>query len=142
MRVWVLDDGQRPWLEALCASKGAHYLTRPDNHHAKAGNINHALDFLRDQPDPPEFVAIFDADFVPHGQFLWRTIPLFHDPSVGLVQTPQHFFNRDWPLRGTDWTRNFRSARSRIPGLQSVAQSCDRKRHRAGLRREPRPTRN
>src|SRR5580700_8149421 len=95
MRVWVLDDGRRPWLETLCASKGARYLTRPDNRHAKAGNINHALDFLRDQPDPPEFVAIFDADFVPHGQFLWRTIPLFHDPSVGLVQTPQHFFNRD-----------------------------------------------
>src|SRR6202140_3039271 len=95
MRVWVLDDGQRPWLEALCASKGAHYLTRPDNHHAKAGNINHALDFLRDQPDPPEFVAIFDADFVPHREFLWRTIPLFHDAGVGVVQTPQHFFNRD-----------------------------------------------
>jgi cellulose synthase (UDP-forming) len=94
-RVWVLDDGRRPRLEALCASKGAHYLTRPDNHHAKAGNINHALDFLRDQPDPPEFVAIFDADFVPHSEFLSRTIPLFHDPNVGLVQTPQHFFNRD-----------------------------------------------
>ncbi len=95
MRVWVLDDGRRSWLEALCATKGAHYLTRPDNHHAKAGNINHALDFLRDQPDPPEFVAIFDADFVPHREFLWRTIPLFHDLGVGLVQTPQHFFNRD-----------------------------------------------
>ncbi len=95
MRVWVLDDGRRPWLKALCASKGAHYLTRPDNRHAKAGNINHALDCLRDQPDPPEFVAIFDADFVPHREFLRRTIPLFHAARVGVVQTPQHFFNRD-----------------------------------------------
>lgn len=95
MRVWVLDDGRRPWLEALCAAKGAHYLTRPDNLHAKAGNINHALDFLRDQPDPPEFVAVFDADFVPQREFLWRTIPLFHNASIGVVQTPQHFFNRD-----------------------------------------------
>jgi cellulose synthase (UDP-forming) len=95
MRVWVLDDGRRPWLEALCEEKGALYLTRPDNAHAKAGNINHALAVLRDDPDPPEFVAIFDADFVAHRNFLWRTMPLFHDPSVGLVQTPQHFFNRD-----------------------------------------------
>jgi cellulose synthase (UDP-forming) len=95
VRVWVLDDGRRPWLAALCRAKGARYLTRPDNTHAKAGNINNSLAMLQDDPDPPEFVAIFDADFVPHRNFLWRTIPLFHDPKVGLVQTPQHFFNRD-----------------------------------------------
>jgi cellulose synthase (UDP-forming) len=95
LRVWVLDDGRRPWLEKLCAEKGALYLTRPDNAHAKAGNINHALAVLRDEPDPPEFVAIFDADFVAHRDFLSRAVPLFHGPSVGLVQTPQHFFNRD-----------------------------------------------
>ena len=95
VRVWVLDDGRRPWLVALCKEKGALYLTRPDNAHAKAGNINHALGVLRDDPDPPEFIAIFDADFVAHRNFLWRTMPLFHDPNVGLVQTPQHFFNRD-----------------------------------------------
>jgi len=95
MRVWVLDDGRRSWLEALCRVKGARYLTRADNAHAKAGNINHALDILHDDPDPPEFVAILDADFVPHRDFLSRTIPLFHDSRVGLVQTPQHFFNCD-----------------------------------------------
>ncbi len=95
IRVWVCDDGLRPWLRALCKEKGVLYLSRPDNAHAKAGNINHALAVLREYPDAPEFVAIFDADFVAHRNFLWRTIPLFHDPSVGLVQTPQHFFNRD-----------------------------------------------
>jgi cellulose synthase (UDP-forming) len=95
VRVWVLDDGRRPWLEELCRAKGAHYLTRSHNTHAKAGNINNAFAVLHNDPDPPEFVAIFDADFVAHRNFLWRTIPLFHDPKVGLVQTPQHFFNRD-----------------------------------------------
>ena len=94
-RVWVLDDGRRPWLAELCASKGANYLTRPDNRDAKAGNINHAVDFLRDRPDPPEFVATFDADFVAQPEFLRRTLPLFHAADVGVVQTPQHFFNRD-----------------------------------------------
>jgi cellulose synthase (UDP-forming) len=95
VKVWVLDDGARPWLEALCAAKGAHYLARPDNSDAKAGNINHALDYLCAQPDAPALVAIFDADFVPQRNFLWRTMPLFHDATVGLVQTPQHFFNKD-----------------------------------------------
>ena len=95
VRVWVLDDGRRAWLEQLCASKGARYLTRPDNLHAKAGNLNHALDILRRDPDPPEFIAIFDADFVPRREFLRRTMALFHDPDVGVVQTPQYFFNKD-----------------------------------------------
>jgi cellulose synthase (UDP-forming) len=94
-RVWVLDDKRRAWLKELCDSKGANYLTRPDNKHAKAGNINHALDYLREHPDPPDFIAVLDADFVPNSDFLWRTIPLFQDQTVGLVQTPQHFFNWD-----------------------------------------------
>ena len=42
-RVWVLDDGRRAWLEALCERLGSGYLTRPDNAHAKAGNINNGL---------------------------------------------------------------------------------------------------
>jgi len=95
MRVWVLDDGRRQWLKKLSCGLGAGYLTRPDNRHAKGGNINHALEFLRNGPDAPEFVVILDADFVPQRNFLWRTMPLFHADDVGLVQTPQHFFNND-----------------------------------------------
>ena len=95
LRVWVLDDGRRPWLKELCQAKGVGYLTRPDNRHAKAGNINHAVAVLCNAPDPPEFVAVLDADFVPQRNFLLRTMPLFHEESVGLVQTPQHFFNND-----------------------------------------------
>jgi cellulose synthase (UDP-forming) len=94
-RVWVLDDGRRDWLERLCQAEGVHYLTRPDNHGAKAGNLNNALAVLPRDADPPEFVAIFDADFVPCPDFLWRTMPLFQERDVGLVQTPQHFFNDD-----------------------------------------------
>ncbi|RUT27987.1 glycosyltransferase, partial [Arsenicitalea aurantiaca] len=61
----------------------------------KAGNINHTLERLRGTPDQPDFVAVLDADFVPHRDFLARSIALFHDPETGLVQTPQHFFNPD-----------------------------------------------
>lgn len=94
-RTFVLDDGQRDWLRALCAEKGIGYITRPDNAHAKAGNINNAFALRRQAADAPEFIAILDADFVPHRQFLHRAVSLFHDRQVALVQTPQHFFNPD-----------------------------------------------
>lgn len=94
-RVWILDDGRRPWLKALCAQKGCNYLTRPDNAGAKAGNINHALAHVARLTEQPEFVAVLDADFAPMANFLSRTLALFEDPQIGLVQTPQHFSNPD-----------------------------------------------
>src|ERR1700736_472947 len=94
-RVWVLDDGRRAWLSELCAQKGCNYLTRPDNSHAKAGNINHAIRHLAELPSPPDFIAVLDADFVPFSNFVSRALCLFKDPAAGIVQTPQHFFNPD-----------------------------------------------
>jgi hypothetical protein len=86
----VLDDKRRDWLKKYCEVKGAVHVTRPDNLHAKAGNLNHGL-----KVSNGELVAIFDADFVPYRQFLRRTAPFFREPDIGLVQTPQHFFNKD-----------------------------------------------
>ncbi len=92
--VWLLDDGRRAEIRAAAEAAGIRYLARPDNAHAKAGNINHALARFA-EGDPPDFVAVLDADFVAHGDFLERALALFHDAEVGLVQTPQHFFNPD-----------------------------------------------
>ncbi|MFZ2156934.1 MAG: glycosyltransferase [Bradyrhizobium sp.] len=89
-KVHVLDDKRRDWLKTFCEEKCAIYVTRPDNSHAKAGNLNHGLEV-----SCGAFVAIFDADFVPYRRFLRRTLPFFRDPSIGIVQTPQHFFNKD-----------------------------------------------
>jgi cellulose synthase (UDP-forming) len=88
--IWVLDDGRRPWLKEFCAAKGVGYLNRPDNTHAKAGNINHAL-----TRTSAEFVAVFDADFIVQRSFLMRTIGFFSDPDVGIVQVPHAFYNSD-----------------------------------------------
>jgi cellulose synthase (UDP-forming) len=88
--VWVLDDGRRPWLKTFCEAKGIGYLTRPDNSHAKAGNINHALSKTN-----AEFVAVFDADFIPQRDFLIRTIGFFSDAEIGVVQVPHAFYNHD-----------------------------------------------
>ncbi len=94
-RVWVCDDGRRDWLRDMCKLYDVGYLTRPDNKHAKAGNINAALEKLAALPEKPEFVAILDADFVPLPTFLTRTVALMRDDDVGVVQSPQHFFNPD-----------------------------------------------
>ncbi|MFA5958609.1 glycosyltransferase [Hyphomicrobium sp.] len=94
-RVWVCDDGRRPWLKELCTRHGVGYLTRSDNAHAKAGNINAALKRLALLKEKPDFISILDADFVPLPQFLTRAVSLALDADVGVVQTPQHFFNPD-----------------------------------------------
>jgi cellulose synthase (UDP-forming) len=94
-RVWMLDNSRRPWLKALCAELGCEYLDRPTNEHAKAGNINNALQVLSALERKPDFVAILDADFVPTRRFVKRALTLFRDPNVALVQTPQHFINPD-----------------------------------------------
>jgi len=89
-RVHVLDDGNREWVRELCERVGAHYIARPDNSDRKAGNHNYAL-ACTDAP----FIAMMDADFVPYRNFLWRTLGFFAEPNIGIVQTPQAFFNVD-----------------------------------------------
>ncbi|MEW4568980.1 glycosyltransferase [Tautonia sp. JC769] len=88
--VWVLDDGRRPWLRDFCEAHGVRYLTRPDNRHAKAGNINHALSVT-----DAELFVVLDADFAPRRDFLMRTVGFFDDPSIAIVQLPHHFLNAD-----------------------------------------------
>ncbi len=105
--VIILDDGRRDWLRAYCDQQCVRYMVRPDNKDFKAGNMNHALGVLANDPVPPDFVAVLDADFVPHRGFLSRSLALFHDPKVGLVQTPQHFFNADPVQHNLGLTRSF-----------------------------------
>jgi cellulose synthase (UDP-forming) len=88
--VYLLDDQRRPAMRQLASELGCCYLDRPDNRHAKAGNLNHAL-----ARTGGELIVCFDADFVPVRNFLQRTVGFFRDPVVALVQTPQNFFNED-----------------------------------------------
>lgn len=45
-----------------------------------------------------EFVAIFDADFVPESDFLLKTVPYFKDPEIGMVQARWGHINQDYNL--------------------------------------------
>lgn len=87
---WLLDDGNRDEMRALAAELGCQYLARGNNAHAKAGNLNHALQHCRG-----EFVVVFDADHAPRQDFLLRTLGYFNDQQVAFVQTPQDFYNLD-----------------------------------------------
>jgi cellulose synthase (UDP-forming) len=89
-RTYLLDDGRRPEMRDLAARYGAIWVTRPDNAHAKAGNINHAL-----TKTDGELIVVLDADHVPRPDFLQATLGYFDDPDVALVQTPHDFSNRD-----------------------------------------------
>ena len=87
---YVLDDGRRPEIRELAERLGAVYVTRADNKHAKAGNINHALRLT-----DGELILFLDCDHVPLPDVLDATIGYFDDPDVALVQTPHDFYNRD-----------------------------------------------
>ncbi|MFN3309449.1 MAG: glycosyltransferase family 2 protein [Anaerolineales bacterium] len=87
---YVLDDGRRPAVKELAERMGCQYITRPNNEHAKAGNINHAL-----AQTNGEFIVVLDADMIPKPEFLHRTLGYFEDQKLAFVQLPQEFYNVD-----------------------------------------------
>ena len=92
VHIYVCDDGNRQEIRALAEAFGVGYLGPAENEHAKAGNYNHALSCTSSP-----LVATFDADMIPRSIFLLRTVPYFFIPDsrIGLVQTPQSFYNQD-----------------------------------------------
>ncbi len=111
VHIFLCDDGNRPEAAALAQQLGVGYLGLDCNKQAKSGNLNNALA----QTHAP-LIATFDADMIPQHTFLMKTVPYFLlprfikendvwrkrtqnelDPSfrIGLVQTPQSFYNPD-----------------------------------------------
>lgn len=91
LHVYVLDDGRREEFRDFCRELGVGYLTRDDNAHAKAGNINAALAVT-----DSDYVAIFDCDHIPTRSFLQICMGWFiRDPRLAMLQTPHHFFSPD-----------------------------------------------
>jgi cellulose synthase (UDP-forming) len=87
---YLLDDGRRTDMKAVAEKWGAHWICRPDNSHAKAGNINHALRFTGG-----DLIFCLDADHVPLPDALDATVGYFDDDKVALVQSPHDFYNQD-----------------------------------------------
>jgi cellulose synthase (UDP-forming) len=91
LRIYILDDGRREEFREFAQALGVGYITRDNNIHAKAGNLNHALGLT-----DGELLALFDSDHVPNRAFLQLTVGSFLvDPKLSLVQTPHHFYSPD-----------------------------------------------
>ncbi|OGP11062.1 MAG: cellulose synthase catalytic subunit (UDP-forming) [Deltaproteobacteria bacterium GWA2_45_12] len=110
LKIYLLDDGgtsqkrnlpdkkealeaeaRHSFLKKKCDEIGVFYLTREQNLHAKAGNINEGL-----KASQGELVVILDADHIPTTDFLEKTVgPFLEDPLLFLVQTPHFFVNAD-----------------------------------------------
>lgn len=111
VHIYLCDDGARPAVEELAKQFGIGYLGFPGNKDAKSGNLNNAL-----SKTSSPLIATFDADMIPQHTFLMKTVPYFMlstfieengewrlrreeeiDPTfkLGLVQTPQSFYNPD-----------------------------------------------
>jgi len=99
LQIQVLDDSTdetHPYAEALCERYQAlgfpiEYHHRANREGFKAGALGEGL-----KTATGEFVAVFDADFIPPVDFLQKTIQYFADPNIGVVQTRWSYLNREY----------------------------------------------
>lgn len=99
LEIQVLDDSTDESIELTkklvqeFADKGfdIKYIHRTNRQGFKAGALKEGLAVARG-----EYIAIFDADFVPKQEFLAKTVPHFNNPNVGMVQTRWEHINEDY----------------------------------------------
>ncbi|MBX9472896.1 glycosyltransferase family 2 protein [Microcella sp.] len=88
--LYLCDDGRRPEMRALAEHYGVTYVTRSDNAHAKAGNINAVLPRLTG-----DLLLVLDADHVAAPDLLEAMTGYFDDDQVALVQSAHSFRNHN-----------------------------------------------
>lgn len=98
LEVQVLDDSTDETQE-ICKNIVAEYkelgydivyIHRTNRQGYKAGALKEGLVVAKG-----EFIAIFDADFVPKSEFLMKTVPHFQNENIGMVQTRWEHLNED-----------------------------------------------
>lgn len=101
LEIQVLDDSTDETIQVVqCAVERWHdrgirieQIRRTKRVGYKAGALANGLIHARG-----EFLAIFDADFIPSPDFLKRTLPHFQNPRVAFIQTRWGHVNRDYSL--------------------------------------------
>lgn len=99
--IHILDDStdetvnitKQKVLEYQAKGYNIEQITRSVRTGYKAGALKEAMPFAKG-----EFIAIFDADFLPRTDFLKRTIPYFKEDKIGVVQTRWEHLNEDYSL--------------------------------------------
>ena len=127
IKVFVLDDSGRKEVKQLAERYKFEYISRKDKGFMKkAGNLRNAFPIT-----DGDFIAIFDADFVPRSDYFENLMPYFMDKTVGIVQSPQYFHNteeKNWLERGAGqvqelFYRLIQSNRSKL-GAAICVGSC------------------
>jgi cellulose synthase/poly-beta-1,6-N-acetylglucosamine synthase-like glycosyltransferase len=101
LEIQVLDDSTDETTQVAAALVERYaalghpivYVHRTNRHGYKAGALDAGLKTAKGQ-----FIAIFDADFVPPADWLMRVIHHFAEPEIGMVQTRWTHLNRDYSL--------------------------------------------
>lgn len=104
LTIYLCDDGKDIAKRSVISQlrhqhRNVHYVIRPQNNHAKAGNLNYAIERTNS-----DLIVTLDADFVARPNLLQRLIPYYFvwNPTIGMyefnetlayVQTPQFFRN-------------------------------------------------
>ena len=99
LEIQVLDDSTDETIEltaklvAEIAKLGIDikHVRRPERTGFKAGALEYGMKEAKG-----EFIAIFDADFLPEKDFLLNTLPYFKDEKIGLVQTKWEHLNKNY----------------------------------------------
>ncbi|MBL4625025.1 MAG: glycosyltransferase family 2 protein [Flavobacteriales bacterium] len=101
MEIQVLDDSADDTVEIIgkkikeVKAKGFDivHITRTDRKGYKAGALAEATPIAKG-----EYIAIFDADFLPKKEFLKQTIPHFQEDNIGVVQTRWEHLNKGYSI--------------------------------------------
>ena len=101
LEIQVLDDSTDETCGLARAAVERHrragadvtYIHRTNRQGFKAGALENGLLSAKG-----EYVAVFDADFVPTPDFLERTVPFFADAKVGMVQVRWGHLNREFSI--------------------------------------------
>jgi len=101
LEIQVLDDSTDETVRVIAAAVAARQAEGYDIVHVrresragfKAGALKYGMDIAKG-----EFIAIFDADFVPKPDFLMQTLRHFTDDRIGMVQTRWEHLNNEFSL--------------------------------------------
>ncbi len=101
LQIQVLDDSTDETKDLIAkkvaevAARGVNiqHIHRVDRTGYKAGALDAAMDRVEG-----EFIAIFDADFIPDADWLQKTMPSFQDENIGVVQTRWGHINKNYSI--------------------------------------------
>ena len=96
LQIQVIDDSTDESVQIAAQRVAFHKANGFDIDHVRRSNrVGYKAGALADAMDAVtgEFIAIFDADFLPEPDFLIKTLGQFDSPDVGLVQTRWSYLN-------------------------------------------------